>query len=146
MMRRYLLTPLLLVTIVAASANAHEVHHSIETGGAVIVLLKYADGKPFAFEAFEATPDGSEVPTQVGRTDANGRAIFLSDEHKHWKLKAYSADGHGVSFDFDAPAVTETNITAESSKPNRASILLFGLSALLGIFGLYQLFIRRSKS
>jgi nickel transport protein len=122
---------------------AHEVHHSIGVGDAVVVQLKYADGKPFAFEAFEAAPDGSEIPAQVGRTDAEGRAVFIPGAVKSWKLKAYSADGHGVSLNFEAPALAASSASDASGIPNRISLLLFGLSLLLGGFGVYQLWLKK---
>ena len=137
---------LILATLGFAPAIAHEVHHSIEVGGAVIVQLKYADGKPFTFEAFEATPDGASAPTQVGRTDAEGRAVFIPGAAKHWKLKAFSADGHGASFEFEAPTVATASATSTSEIPSRTSLLLFGLSLLLGGFGAYQLWLKRKSS
>ncbi|MBS1170418.1 MAG: type permease [Burkholderiaceae bacterium] len=136
------------IALASMSAYAHEVHHTISAGSAVIVQLKYADGKPFAFEAFEATPDGAEIPAQVGRTDAQGRALFIPGETARWKLKAYTADGHGVSLKFDAPAIAATGSNPgsdTSDTPSRASLLLFGLSLLIGGFGLYQLRFKKDK-
>lgn len=123
-------------------ASAHEVQPTVATGGAVIVQLKYADGNPFAFEAFEATPEGAEIPAQVGRTDAQGRAVFIPGEAKRWKFKAYTPDGHGVSLTFDTPAIAAAG-PAPADAPARSSLLLLGLSLLLGGFGLYQLWIRK---
>lgn len=121
-------------------AVAHEVHHVIEAAPAVAVKLTYADGEPFAYEAFEATPEGGERPAQVGRTDAQGRAVFVPGTTKRWRLKAYSADGHGVDLRFDVPAVATTATgTPPAEGPNRASLALFGLGLILSGFGLYQL-------
>lgn len=130
--------------LLAQVASAHEIHHAIETTSAVAVHLTYADGKPFAFEAYEAYPDGKDIPAQVGRTDEQGRALFVPGEVKKWHFKAFSADGHGVDIQFDAPsmAMTASGI-ASGEGPNRASLLLFGLSVLLSVFGIYQLWLRR---
>lgn len=125
---------------------AHEVHHAIETTGAVAIRLTYADGKPFAFEAFEAYPEGKDIPAQVGRTDEQGRAVFVPGETKRWRVKAFSADGHGVDLKFDTPAITTSAAApASSDGPNRASLLLFGFSILLALFGAYQLWLRKKS-
>jgi nickel transport protein len=132
----------------AVPATAHEVHHSIESTGAVALRLTYADGKPFTFEAFEAYPEGKDVPAQVGRTDNQGRAVFVAGDTKRWRVKAFSADGHGVDLRFDAPVVTTSQSTTPGSTGNglnRANLLLFGLSLLLSGFGLYQLWLRKTK-
>ena len=129
-------------------AAAHEVHHTIEATGAVAVRLSYADGKPFSFEAFEAYAEGKDVPAQVGRTDERGRAVFVPGDIRRWRIKAFSADGHGVDLRFEAPAVTATQgVTSAASGegPSRTSLLLFGLSLLLGGFGMYQLWLRNKK-
>lgn len=126
---------------------AHEVHHAIETASAVAIRLTYADGKPFAFEAFEAYPEGKDIPAQVGRTDDQGRAVFVPGETKRWRIKAFTADGHGVDLRIDAPAMTSigSGSVAASKGPNRASLLLFGLSILLALFGTYQLWLRKKS-
>ena len=144
-MRRQLLVLGFLVTACVA-ATAHEVHHSIEATTAVALRLSYADGKPFAFEAFEAYADGKEIPAQVGRTDDQGRAVFVPGAVKHWRVKAFSADGHGIDLRFEVPAAAVSQSApagASGGGPNRASLLLFGLSLLLSGFGLYQLRLRK---
>lgn len=127
-------------------ASAHEVHFAVETTGAVAIRLSYADGKPFAFEAFEAYPEGRDTPAQVGRTDDRGRAVFVPGETRRWRLKAFSADGHGVDVHIDAPATAAPSGTASTVEgPNRASLLLFGVSVLLALFGGFQLWLRRKS-
>lgn len=146
-MRRALLV-LGFLLLPGSPALAHEVHHSIEATDAVAVRLSYADGKPFTFEAFEAYPEGSDIPAQVGRTDDQGRAVFVPGAVRHWRVKAFTADGHGVDLRFEAPAVTAIQNAAAHApgdSPNRASLLVFGLSLLLGGFGAYQLWLRNRK-
>lgn len=131
-----------------APAAAHEVHHAVETAGAVAVRLSYADGKPFVFEAYEATPEGRDAPAQVGRTDDQGRALFVPGDAKRWRIKAFSADGHGVDLRIEVPAIAGTGsqaATPATDGPNRASLLLFGLSIVLSAFGIYQLRLRKRR-
>lgn len=147
MMLKSLFTTIVLFLAGLMPAGAHEVHHTISTGNAVIVQLKYADNTPFAFEAFEAIPEGADTPAQVGRTDAEGRAVFAPGAVKHWRFKAYGADGHGIGLNFDVPEMSAANTGKDRDEaPNRASLVLFGLSLLLGVFGLYQLWLRKTGS
>jgi nickel transport protein len=85
----------------------------------------------------------------VGRTDQEGRALFVPGAIKRWRLKAYTADGHGVDIRFDAPALETRQGAGPSAgpdaRPNRASLLLFGFSILLALFGAYQLWVRKKS-
>lgn len=135
----------LLLMLWAAPCAAHEIHHEIQSTGAVVVTLRYADDKPFSYEAYELYPAGKDVPAQVGRTDAEGRVVFVPGTNRQWRLKAFSADGHGVDLRFESPVVGGGAVAPETG-PTRASLVLFGLSLLLGGFGLFQLFVKRSHS
>jgi nickel transport protein len=134
---------LLLCTVGAA---AHEVHHDIAAAGAVMVRLTYADGSPYAYEKYELFPEGQEVPAQVGNSDSQGRVVFVPGETTNWRLKAYSADGHGVDLKFAAPAIQVATTPAVAASPDRATQVLIGLSLLFGLFGLVQLLLRRRKT
>jgi len=141
-MKALLVAPLLAWSLLAA---AHEVHHTVAAAGAVAVALSYADGQPFAYEKYELTPEGQQAPQQVGNTDAAGRVVFLPGTHRRWRLKAYSADGHGVDLNFESPPVDTPAAVTTTDTPDRATQLIFGLSVLFGLFGLLQLFLHRRK-
>lgn len=139
-MKVLLLAPLLAWTVAAA---AHEVHPTVAAAGAVAITLRYADGQPFAYEKYELTPEGQQTPVQVGNTDAAGRVVFLPGEHRRWRLKAYSADGHGTDLQFESPPVDAP--AAAANTPGRATQMVLGLAVLFGLFGVVQLFLRRRK-
>lgn len=126
-------------------AAGHEVHHDIAATGAVAVRLAYADGSPFAYEKYELFPEGKDVPVQVGNSDAQGRVVFVPGDIVNWRLKAYSADGHGIDLKFAAPAAESAGTPSMPAGPDRPTQLLIGLSVLFGLFGLVQLFLRRRK-
>ncbi len=133
----------LLLALSSFSALAHEVRHAIEPANAVSVRLTFADGQPFAFEAFEVYAAGSDKPLAVGRTDAQGRAVFLPPETGEMRLRAFAADGHGVDLKFDPPRGGTT--AAAPAAEDRPAKLMFGAGLLLALFGLIQLFVRRKK-
>jgi nickel transport protein len=128
----------------ALPCAAHEVHHEILATGAVVVQLRYADNRPFAYEGYELYLAGKDVPVQVGRTDAEGRVVFLPGENRQWRLKAFSADGHGVDLSFESPAVAASAAGADGG-PGRMTLAVLGLGLILAVFGVVQLFIKRRK-
>lgn len=135
-------TLIALLGLWAACAQAHEVHHRVEATDAVVVTLTYANGQPFAYEKYALTPAGQETPLQVGNTDAHGRIAFVPGAVRQWRLTATSADGHGVNQEFTAPATENRAATASESLP-RWLLAGFGLSLIFGLFGLFQLFMRK---
>lgn len=135
-------TLILLLCSWAGFAQAHEVHHHIEATDAVVVTLTYANGQPFAYEKYALTPAGQETPQQVGNTDAQGRIAFVPGSVKQWRLQATSADGHGMNQEFTVPAAGSRDASASDALP-RWLLAGFGLSIIFGLFGLFQLFMRK---
>lgn len=119
--------------------KAHEVQHSITQGPATIIRLHYPDGSPFAYEAFEIYRTGERVPYAVGRTDAQGQAVFAPDAAGSWRVKAFSDDGHGVEVAFTVDTSLQVR-DEQRSFYERHARLLVGIGAILGIFGLISLF------
>lgn len=136
----------LLCALLAGPAAAHEIVLEQALATANVFSLHYADGKPFAYEAFELYLPGSEVPVQVGRTDAQGRVVFVADGRPVWRLKAYSADGHGVDREIRVDSAALAGAVqdgADSAGVPRGWLLAGGLGVIFGLFGLLQLFIGR---
>ncbi|WP_020656460.1 hypothetical protein [Massilia niastensis] len=127
----------------AGAASGHEVQHDIAQGNAVVVRLAYADGEPFSYEQYELFAKGRAQPAQTGRTDAKGRVVFAPDDTSSWRLRAFSADGHGVDLEFETKAHgTAAPVAAGSDRGTR---LLFGLALILVGFAALKLFVRRKK-
>lgn len=134
------LLPLLCLPFAVAPALAHEVHATVAAAPATVVTLTYADGEPFSFEAFEVHADASDRPLLVGRTDAQGRAVFLAPTAGEARLRAFSADGHGVDLRLPPTAAVAAAPAAADERPAR---IMFGLGLLLAVFGLVQLWQRK---
>jgi nickel transport protein len=127
----------------AAPAAAHQVRLDQSGAEAAVLTLSYADGTPFAYESYELTPAGADVPAQVGRTDAGGRVIFLPGEATRWRLRAFAEDGHGVDRSIEVAAGQPAPGSSAGSSPSPLWAALTGLGVLFGLFGLYQLFLHR---
>jgi len=126
----------------SGQALAHELQHSVGEGAAVSVKLSFADGNAFAFEAYEVYRADDDIPFQVGRTDAQGRVVFIPDRAGTWRVKAFSEDGHGVDFSFT------TGVSSDARDANAPALgrhlrILVGVSVIFGVFGLVTLFRRR---
>jgi len=133
-----------LVWLVALPVQAHEIRLDIAGASTTVITLHYADDQPFAFEAYELYPAGSDTPAQVGRTDGKGRIALLADNAGEWRLKAWSADGHGVDRKITALAGQTASPVASAETP-RAALWLGGLGTIFGLFGLGQLYLGRKK-
>lgn len=136
------------LAVLCGPALAHEVHVETARQPAAVLRLTYADGEPFAFEAYELYLPGKETPEQVGRTNAQGQIIFLPGQQSAWRVKAFSADGHGIDqrMEFTPTPAEGTAAPVASAQPPRAWQFAAGLGILFGLFGLVQLFLRRRQS
>lgn len=132
------------VLLCAGAASAHEVQVATAGATATVLTLRYADGQPFAFEAYELYRGDSQTPAQVGRSDAAGRIAFFADGHGEWRLKAWSDDGHGV--DRAVSAISgDLAVSVPAAETPRAILWLGGLGTIFGLFGLLQLYLGRKR-
>lgn len=137
----------LLPLIFSASVWAHEVQHDINLVQAMQVHLVYADGEPFSYENYELYADAGPRPVQTGRTDALGRVVFVSGQTQQWRLRAFSADGHGVDLKFPGMGDGgQATVALGQPASSRNTRLIFGLSIILGLFGVVQFFLKKKKS
>lgn len=134
------LVSFLLVSLVAG-VKAHEVVSHTSIARAMVVQLQYADSKPFAFEAYEVYASGSDRPFHVGRTDHEGRAVFLPLGSGELRLRAFSADGHGLDLRFQPDGLAPSG--ADRADEDRFTRILLGIGVVLALFGAVQLFFRK---
>lgn len=139
---RYLL--LAASALLTTAAAAHEVAVSSQTQPAAVVELRYADGQPLAFEAYEIFRPGDSSPSQLGHTDGNGRIVFLAGEQATWRIKVFTADGHGIDQQLHVP--TSAAQPAGDVSPARGLLLAAGIGIVFGLFGVVQLFLRRKQA
>jgi len=123
---------------------AHDLQHQIDEGTAVSVRLFFGDGSDFAFESYEIYRAGDEIPFQVGRTDLQGRVVFLPDRAGTWRIKAFSEDGHGADFSFSTDVESRLQ---DANQPflERHLRIVVGVSLIFGVFGLINLIMRKGE-
>lgn len=131
-----------LFTLFVSVCFAHNLQYSIlREGNCIVVNFYFPDNTRFSYERYEVYRDGSRLPFQVGRTDALGRALFCPDRTGKWILKTFSEDGHG--------AVVHISVGSLSFKEEHSALkhirdILAGAGLVLGLFGLFELYIRRA--
>ncbi|MGE5344163.1 MAG: hypothetical protein ACM3SY_22075 [Candidatus Omnitrophota bacterium] len=136
---------LLLLLFCAPLLHAHDIHYSLISQPATVVNVYYADGTKFNYESFEIyKPSNTSMAYMVGRTDAEGRIVFIPDEPGKWLIKTFSADGHGASiaFEVDPSEVTKEKKLDFFEKYARVS---FGLGVMMLIFSIMVIFLRKKK-
>ncbi len=139
------LLPTLGLLLLASQGHAHEVHATTRVESLTVVTLTYANGKPFAYEQFEVTPAGTETPSQVGRTDAQGRAAVLPVTGKDLEFTATAKDGHGAKLSLAATLPATSDTAASTAAAPRWLLIASGGGILFGLFGLFQLFATRKR-
>jgi nickel transport protein len=134
---------LLMVAVAAGGppAEAHGVDHRVDReGDAVVVTIAYAHGGEFAHEQYEVFRPGETEPYQAGRTDARGRVVFLPDTAGSWRVRAFTADGHGLDVTVEAdPAAASAGPRAGTGRTARLIGVMVLLLGTLGLAVLYRL-------
>jgi nickel transport protein len=135
---------LLALSLPLSTALAHDLQYTTSNAQAVVVKLFYVDNKPFSFEGYEITRAGDKLPYQVGRTDSQGRIAFLPDRADIWRVKTISKDGHGLDFTLTTDAAAQIE---GSEKPvyERYGRIVVGIALILGLFGVWSLYVRKKK-
>ncbi len=121
--------PFIAASTLQMAAVAHEVLVQVVDGPPRQVRLAYSNGEPFSYELYEFIVDGEKMPVQTGRTDSDGAALLptlpaqTASGHA-LRLRAFSADGHGVDMLLDLStkaAATETTRAAATTTSTSTS-------------------------
>ena len=140
-----------------ALVQAHGLQLEVGREAAAVITVQFADGKPLAGQAYELSLPESGHRQQTGRSDAQGRIVFLPGNQTEWRLKVWTADGHGVDRRLTLPAKTAAPSVGIRPEPAPAPLatpvetapggrersagwpeLVGGLGWLFGLFALWQ--------
>lgn len=129
------------------AAGAHALRHEVRVDEAVVVVLRYTDGEPFAFERYELFRGAGTAPIQTGLTDGAGRLVLLPGSGgaaEGWRLRAYAVDGHGIETALELPApgaAAPATPTQASATPGWEGMAL-GVCLILGLGALARRLLR----
>ncbi|WP_457644429.1 hypothetical protein [Persephonella sp.] len=133
----------LIILFLFSLSYAHSLKTEITYSDAVIIKIKYSDGTPFSYEKYEIySPEDEVVPFQVGRTDREGRIVFVPDVEGKWKVKAFSEDGHGFVKILD---LEDMSIQKDSNKAEFLIKTFSGIVLIFLIYLIFYLYLRRWK-
>ncbi|MEW8012860.1 MAG: hypothetical protein AB2766_07375 [Candidatus Thiodiazotropha endolucinida] len=139
---RSFLLPVLLVY--ATSCLSHGVGLKIERQEAGVIWLHHTDDTPLADVEYELTATGGKAPYQSGKSDALGRVVFIPGDVREWRLRVFSADGHGIDTVFElAPGVASHSHTGHTYSD--FTKLILGIGILLSGFGVMMLFTKHKR-
>ena len=137
----------IIVTGIAVRAEAHSINYLVQQKG-MAVRAYYSENDPAAYSQYELYGPGDKEPHQIGRTDKNGYVAFVPDRPGIWKLQIWGESSHGYH-----GVTTEINVDKDLglesfSKPLVATYTKFvtGISLIIGIFGLYALWLSRKRN
>ena len=103
---------------------------------------QYDDGEPMSYAEVEVYGPVEKIVFQSGRTDQNGRFLFLPDKVGEWKIIVNDGMGHQLVLKTnvdDSPDLIEQNSqtgTVEDSQPfSGFQGVVMGIALIFGVFG-----------
>ncbi len=119
----------------------------------VLFQASYEGSEAASFAAVSVhAPDAADPHAdayQTGRTDAEGRFVFIPNTTGKWKITVDDEMGHRVTQDVmvtdlaGAPLPSASNQTSARTTIDR---LVIGLSVIFGVTGLLTAFLQRRKT
>ncbi len=85
------------IPMLADIGRTHGVRGRIGSETSILVEVEYDDGEPVSYAAVEVLNLKEKIPFQTGRTDRNGRFLFLPDKPGEWKVVVNDEMGHRVA-------------------------------------------------
>jgi nickel transport protein len=138
---RALIRSLGLVILTAATCWSHGVDGYIEEISGCCVTARYDDGEPMSYAKVEISAPDSEIGFQSGRTDRNGRFMFLPEVQGKWNVVVTDGMGHRLALplEFDPAGSSggkkDTVDSAPARPPSRAVRIIDGLCIIFGFCG-----------
>lgn len=127
-------------------AEAHTIYYQVENRG-ISARVFYSDDEPASYSQYEIFGPGDKIPYQKGRTDRNGFVSFLPDRPGMWIINVYGESEHGLHSAQIRIEINKSLFMESFKKPVVATYttLFVGISFILGIFGIWALFLRKGK-
>ena len=138
----------LLVLLSPTAGHAHALLHDVVEGEAVILRFTFPDAQVVGFEPYEVLAPGVEIPFQSGRVNALGEISFRPDRPGTWRVRLFTADGHGAEIDLEVDEAGNVAPLGHHGGPHDYWLrVLAALGYLLGAFGLLVLWrARRARA
>lgn len=128
----------------AAVCSAHGVDGNSELVTGYCVTAQYSDGEPMSWSEVRISAPDSDIEFQNGRTDRNGRFMFLPDGEGVWEVVVQDGMGHRLALELvvggDGDAVPgPAGVISDLSHGKTAgpANVVAGLAVIFGLCGLF---------
>lgn len=131
------------------TVHAHAMLHEVLEGETVILRFSFPGPDEPLFEPYEVFAPGVDTPFQAGRVNAIGEVSFRPDRPGIWRVRVFTADGHGAEVEVavDPDGVVVATSGQHGHAHDHWLRVLAALGYLLGAFGLLALWrVRRSRA
>lgn len=129
---------------VSAVCMAHGVDGAADQVTGYCITAQYSDGEPMSWSEVRITAPDADIEFQNGRTDRNGRFMFLPDVQGAWNVVVQDGMGHRLALDVavaDEGASVPEQVRDIShvghGKTNRTANILAGLGIIFGLYGFF---------
>jgi len=131
----------LVILATIAPAWGHGTEGFTEKAEGALVSAGYDDGEPMSYAEVEIIGPVSDTPFQKGRTDRNGRFMFLPDRKGLWQIVIKDGMGHRLALEWE---ITDLKGDIKAVKPteprflksSRPQGIIMGMSIIFGLFGI----------
>ncbi len=128
----------------AGVAAGHAVRGDVRPADGLQVKARYDDGEAMSYAAVEIFFEDEDLAFQKGRTDRNGRFLFLPDKVGTWRITVNDGMGHQLSL--QTTVDDAANLSAGNGRPapeappgglSKGTGVLIGLAVIFGLFGFF---------
>lgn len=139
-----LLAAAVVISMAPAQIFAHGITRAVEEGRGIVVTALYDDGEPISYALIKVYgPEDRKVEYQNGRTDAQGRFVFVPSAPGDWLVRLDDGTGHG----FDEHVRVDADLRGTASSPVLVKFMQKVIVLLLLSWGgiMTALYVRKRK-
>jgi nickel transport protein len=130
------------ILTIADTAWAHGIRGKIISKTGILAEAEYDDGEPMSYASVEVFNLKENLPFQTGRTDRNGRFLFLPDNPGDWRVVVNDEMGHRIVLKTRIDEninlnknQNQTDKTGYAGFLSRYEKILAGVAIVFGMFG-----------
>lgn len=127
----------------AALCRAHGVDGYADQATGYCVTARYSDGEPMSWAEIKIAAPDSDIEFQNGRTDRNGKFMFLPDGQGAWEVVVQDGMGHRMALEVMVSGAADAKGTAvpvargTASGKSRPMGVVAGVGVIFGLCGFF---------
>jgi nickel transport protein len=132
------------ILTIADTVWAHGLRGKIISKTGILAEAEYDDGVPMSYASVEVFNLKESLPFQTGRTDRNGRFLFLPDNPGDWRVVVNDDMGHRIVLKTRIDKninlnknQDQTDKTEYAGFLSRHEKIFIGIAIIFGMFGFF---------